>query len=64
MIAEIATLATELGVSIVDIEIAHSVEGDRGVLVLLVDGAAAPDLRDRLVERGYRATISPIGTTG
>ena len=32
-LAEIASLATELGINIFDVEIAHSVEGDRGVLV-------------------------------
>ena len=37
MLAAIFTLATELDVSIADIEIAHSIEGDEGVLILLVD---------------------------
>ena len=41
VLAEITTLATELGVSIDDVEIAHSVEGDRGVLVLVVDALGA-----------------------
>ncbi len=36
-LAPIFTLATELDVSIADIEIAHSTEGDEGVLILLVD---------------------------
>ena len=42
-IAEIAVLAAELGVNIVDLEIAHSVEGDRGVIVLVVDTLSGPD---------------------
>ena len=31
VIAEITVLAAELGINIVDLEIAHSVDGDRGV---------------------------------
>jgi prephenate dehydrogenase len=63
VIAEITTLATELAVSLFDIEIAHSVEGDRGVLVLVVDGHAAPALLDALTERGYRSSGTPMGPT-
>ncbi len=63
VIAEITTLATELAVSLFDIEIAHSVEGDRGVLVLVVDGSAAPSLLDALTERGYRSSSTPVGHT-
>lgn len=63
VLAEITTLATDLGMSIEDVEIAHSVEGDRGVLVLLVDGLAAPTLVDGLASRGYRASSTPVGTT-
>jgi prephenate dehydrogenase len=63
VIAEITTLATELAVSLFDIEIAHSVEGDRGVLVLVVDGHAAPALLDALTERGYRSSSTPMGPT-
>ncbi len=59
--AEIYTLAFELDVNIVDDDIAHSVEGDRGVLVLVVDGGAAPTLLAALAERGYRATSTPVG---
>jgi prephenate dehydrogenase len=61
--AEITTLAAELGVNITDIEVAHSVEGDRGVVVLVVDGRAASRLMGALTERGYRATTTPIGPT-
>ena len=35
--AEIFTLAAELGVNIANFEVAHSVEGERGVLVLVVE---------------------------
>jgi prephenate dehydrogenase len=60
VIAEIATLAGDLGVNISDLEIAHSVEGDRGVIVLVVDAGAAASLRDALAERGYPASSGPL----
>jgi prephenate dehydrogenase len=62
-IAEITVLAAELGVNIVDLEIAHSVEGDRGVMILVVDVLSAPTLLTTLSGRGYRATSTPVGTT-
>jgi prephenate dehydrogenase len=62
-IAEITVLAAELGINILDLEIAHSVDGDRGVLVLVVDTLSAPTLLATLSDRGYRASSSPIGTT-
>src|SRR5438105_4200934 len=37
VIAEVTTLAGELGINIYDFEIAHSAEGDRGVLVMVVE---------------------------
>ncbi len=40
----VTTLASELGINIFDLEIAHSVEGDRGVLVLVIDAAVGPVL--------------------
>jgi prephenate dehydrogenase len=61
VLADITTLAAELGVNIFDLEIAHSVEGDRGVLVLVVDALAAPTLLTTLPVRGYRATSAPMG---
>jgi prephenate dehydrogenase len=64
VLKEITTLATDLGVSIDDIEIAHSVEGDRGVLVLVVDARSAPTLVEAVTARGYRAAITPLGTPG
>ena len=39
--AEVITLAAELDVNIADLEIAHSSEGDQGVLILLVEAARA-----------------------
>ena len=61
VIAEVSTLCFELGVNVVDMEIAHSTEGERGVLVLVVDGAARDRLRAALGERGYRPAVQPVG---
>jgi prephenate dehydrogenase len=63
VLADITTLAAELGVNIFDLEIAHSVEGDRGVLVLVVDRLSAPTLLATLPGRGYRSTSAPVGAT-
>ena len=57
MLAEVTTAATDLGINIVDIEIAHSGEGERGVLILLVGAEAASVLVARLAEQGLRASV-------
>jgi prephenate dehydrogenase len=54
VLADVTTLATDLGVNITDLEIAHSAEGTRGVLILLVAADQAERLRGELVRRGYR----------
>lgn len=59
-LAGITMLATELDVSIADIEIAHSVEGDEGVVILLVEAENGERLRDALVGNGYRAALRPL----
>ncbi|MGH9183833.1 MAG: prephenate dehydrogenase/arogenate dehydrogenase family protein [Acidimicrobiales bacterium] len=56
VLAEITTLASELGVNIADLDIAHSAEGD-GVVTLVVAGGSAARLRDGLAGRGYRPTV-------
>ena len=60
VLAEVTTLAGELSVNIADMEIAHSAEGGRGVLLLVVDGADADRLRLALVARGYRPSTHPL----
>ena len=60
--AELTTLAADLGVDLFDFEIAHSAEGDRGVMVLVVDAAAADVLRGAYYARGYRPTVTPLAT--
>ena len=61
VLAELTTLASDLGVNIMDIEIAHSAEGTRGVLSLLVDRAQGEKLRHAVVARGYRASLQELG---
>ncbi len=61
VLAEVTTLLGEMGVNIYDLEIAHSAEGDRGVLVMVVEGAAAPAVRSALHERDYRSSTRPLG---
>jgi prephenate dehydrogenase len=61
-LSEILAVPTELGISVMDLEIAHSVEGRKGVLVLVVDEKAAPDLVPTLIARGHRASVQPLGS--
>jgi prephenate dehydrogenase len=60
VLAEITTLAGTLGVNISDLEIAHSAEGERGVLVLVVAADSAHVLQEGLADRGYRSTRSGL----
>ncbi len=58
--AGVHTLAAEIGVNIADSGVAHSVEGDRGVLVLLVEAGDLDRLHDALVDRGYRVSHKQV----
>ena len=51
VLAELTTLAGDLGINIYDIEIAHSAEGPRGVLVLVVASGEAARLRTAVLGR-------------
>jgi len=55
-LAAVTTLATELGVNIYDIELAHSAEGPRGVMILVIDVDAVPAITDGLETRGYHVS--------
>jgi len=59
-IAAIATLASDLDVNIYDLEIAHSSEGPRGVVVILVDTAMAERITGGLMATGYRPSARPL----
>ena len=61
VLSEITTLAGDMGVNILDLEIAHSAEGDRGVLVLVVDRSSSEILHGALTERSYRSTVRHLG---
>ncbi|MDQ6909551.1 MAG: prephenate dehydrogenase/arogenate dehydrogenase family protein [Actinomycetota bacterium] len=57
VLAEVTTLLGEMDVNIADLEIAHSPEGSRGVLVVLVQATAAQTVRQALTERGYHPSV-------
>jgi prephenate dehydrogenase len=60
VLAEITSLAGNLGINIYDIEIAHSSEGPHGVLVLVVERRASAELHDAVTARGYRCTVTAL----
>ena len=60
VVAEVATLAGELGVNIHDLEIAHSAEGERGVLLLVIDSDRSAALADALTDRGYHPSARSL----
>ena len=57
VLAEVTTLLGELGVNIEDLEIAHSAEGPRGVIVLVVEDTSSDDARTALVARGFHPSL-------
>ncbi len=59
-LAELTTLAGDLGVNIEDLEIAHSAEGERGVLLLVIDSRSSDLLRGAFLARGYRPSVQPL----
>jgi prephenate dehydrogenase len=58
--AEIFTLAADIGVNIANFEVSHSVEGDRGILVLIIDKASAEMFRGGLMARKFRPTVQAV----
>jgi prephenate dehydrogenase len=60
VLAEVTTLAGSLGVNIADLEINHSIEGTRGLLVLIVGAARSEALVDALVAAGYHPVRSEL----
>jgi prephenate dehydrogenase len=60
VVADVAILAADLDVNIVDLEIAHSTEGPQGVLVMLIESGSVDVFRAGLVERGYRPAVLPV----
>lgn len=60
-IAAIAGLATELDVNLYDLEISHSAEGQRGILIVIVDSVVAERLNGGLLAQGYRPSMRSLG---
>lgn len=60
VIAEVATLAAQFGVNISDLEIAHSLEGRQGVLVLVVAERGLDAFETALVEHGYHVARTAL----
>jgi prephenate dehydrogenase len=60
VLAEVTTMAAELDVDIADLEIAHSSEGDKGVLILVVPGDRAERLQGGLMVRGFRPSVQRL----
>lgn len=60
VLAEVTTLAGTMGVNIADVEIAHSVEGGGGVLVLLIPERGAEEFEAALAARGYHPSWTAL----
>ena len=58
--AEVFSLSGELGVNVVDFEVVHSVEGDRGVMVLVVRSEHVDIFRGGLLARGFRPALQQL----
>jgi prephenate dehydrogenase len=60
VIAEVTTLAARFGINIADLEIAHSLEGRAGVLVLVVAERNLDAFEAALLEHGYHVSRTPL----
>lgn len=58
--AEVFVLCAELGVNVFDFEVVHSVEGNRGVMVVVVRTEHVDLLRGGLIARGFRPASRPL----
>ncbi len=61
-IAAITMLAADCNINVADIEVAHSTEGDRGVLVMVVAREDAEGFLAALADQGYHPTIRELAT--
>jgi prephenate dehydrogenase len=59
-LAEIVTVLGELGVNIFDLEIAHSAEGEQGVLVLAISADDGETARRSLVDLGFQISTQEL----
>lgn len=60
VLAEVTTVLGERSANIYDLEIAHSAEGDRGVLVVTVAAVDATVATSALAALGYRPAVRPL----
>ncbi len=60
VLAEITQLAGRLGVNIADLEIAHSMESEGGVLVMVVGADVVEGFASGLTDSGYHATWNAL----
>jgi prephenate dehydrogenase len=60
VLAEVTTVASDANLNIYDLEIAHSQEGSSGVLIMVLDEAAAPALAAALEARGLKTSVEPL----
>lgn len=58
--AEVMVVAARLGLNILDMEIAHSGEGDAGVLLLVMETSQGEDLVRSLAELAYAGTVNRL----
>jgi prephenate dehydrogenase len=59
-IAEVSTHLAEIGVNIYNIEIAHSAEGGRGVMILDIDLTSSDVAHKALIDLGYRVSVRRV----
>ena len=59
-VARIATLAGELDVNIYDLEIAHSPEGGKGVMIMVVASGEVELFREALLQGGYAPALRSL----
>jgi glycine cleavage system regulatory protein len=60
-LSEVTVLAADLGVNLEAVETADATEYERGLIVMVVDRAAAVTLRDALVAKGYHPVVQAVG---
>ena len=60
VIAEVTTFAARFGINIADLEIAHSLEGRAGVLVLVVAERNLDAFEAELLAHGYHVARTPL----
>ena len=60
-LAAVTTLATEMGVNVYDIEVAHAADRDGGLLILVVAEDTAEAFVEGLAEGNRHGSVHPLG---